>query len=84
MSFKACRVKAGFTQQQVADELNTSRVTVSRWESGIYESDHETLRRLSVLYGCTVDDLLNPPLPSPPNEVPEKQPEGERAERKTA
>lgn len=64
MGFKEERIKSGFTQSMVAKKLGTSRVTVSRWESGINDPDLDTVRELSRLYGCTTDDLLNPTLPS--------------------
>ena len=34
MEIKALREKLGLTQQQLADELCTTCVTVSRWETG--------------------------------------------------
>ena len=39
--------------------------TIKRtWESGINDPDLDTVRELSMLYGCTTDDLLNPTPPS--------------------
>ena len=64
MGFKEERLKSGLTQKMVAKTLGTSRVTISRWESGVNEPDLDTIRKLSRLYGCTTDDLLNPTLPS--------------------
>lgn len=64
MGFKEERLKSGFTQKMVAMMLGTSRVTISRWESGVNEPDLDTIRKLSRLYGCTTDDLLNPTPPS--------------------
>lgn len=71
MSMKGQRIKAGFTQQKTADALCTTRVTVARWEGGVSEPDHKTLKRLCALYDCTLDALLfetdlelNPPQPS--------------------
>ena len=63
MGFKEERVRSGLTQNMVAKKLGTSRVTISRWESGINDPDLDTVRELSRLYGCTTDDLLNPTLP---------------------
>lgn len=64
MGFKEERLKSGLTQKMVAKVLGTSRVTISRWESGVNEPDLDTIRELSRLYGCTTDDLLNPTQPS--------------------
>ena len=63
MGFKEERVRSGLTQNMVAKKLGTSRVTISRWESGINDPDLDTVRELSRLYWCTTDDLLNPTLP---------------------
>jgi DNA-binding XRE family transcriptional regulator len=32
---KLCRVRLGFTQQELAQELRVSRVSVVRWENGM-------------------------------------------------
>ena len=85
MSFKIQRNKSGFTQQQVADLLGTSRVTVARWEGKISEADHKTLKKLCEIYNCTLDELLsddeasNPPQPSLPTEAQGSERAGETA-----
>lgn len=48
-----------YTQQEVADKLNISNKTVSRWETGESYPDIETLLDLASLYHVTVDYLLN-------------------------
>jgi Predicted transcriptional regulators len=58
VSFKSCRKNAGYTQQEIADAMRTHRVTISRWENGVYEPDCKALRRMSALYGCSLDALL--------------------------
>ena len=67
MNFKSAREKSGYTQAFVAKQLGTTRVTVARWELGISEADYATLTKLSKLYNCSIDYLLNP-LPPPATE----------------
>lgn len=73
MGMKECRVKTGFTQEKIADILGTSRVTISRWESGASEPSFNTLRTLKKIYNCSLDDLLNPPQPSNSTEPAERE-----------
>ena len=43
----ALRKERGVTQEQLAQELNVSRTTISRWESGKVLPDIESIKRLS-------------------------------------
>lgn len=56
---KKLRTEKGFTQKNLADQLNVTFQTVSKWESDINESDIATLKELAKFYGCTYDYLLN-------------------------
>ena len=47
------------TQEQIAEKLNVSRQTVSKWESGETIPDIYNCCELAKLYEITVDDLLN-------------------------
>ena len=49
----------GLSQEELAEKLNVSRQTVSRWEVGSALPDAENLRLLSGLFGVTADYLLN-------------------------
>jgi transcriptional regulator with XRE-family HTH domain len=53
------RKAAGLTQADVAAKLNVSRQAVSRWESGQSKPSTERLLALGVLYGVSIDRLLN-------------------------
>lgn len=53
------RKAAGLTQADVAAKLNVSRQAVSRWESGQSKPSTERLLALGVLYGVSIDQLLN-------------------------
>ena len=49
----------GLTQLELAEKLNVSRQAISRWEVGAAVPSTENLKTLSVLYGVSVDDILN-------------------------
>ena len=53
------RKKKGITQEALSEILNVSRQSVSRWEMDIEFHETDKLIRLSKLYGCSVDYLLN-------------------------
>lgn len=54
----ALRKSRGYTQQEVADQLNISNKTVSKWEQGGGYPDITLLPVLSELYEVTVDEIL--------------------------
>ncbi|NCB53096.1 MAG: XRE family transcriptional regulator [Clostridia bacterium] len=56
---KQIRTDRGIKQRELANLLNTSCATVSRWESGVNEPrDDATLIKLSGILGVSVDELL--------------------------
>jgi len=55
---KEARKKAGLTQDQVAENVMVSRVTVSHWENGKSLPDIASLIRLSDLYDISLDELV--------------------------
>ncbi|NLM68061.1 MAG: helix-turn-helix transcriptional regulator [Enterococcus sp.] len=48
----------GFSQNDVANKLNLSRQSVSKWENGHTYPDFDNLLLLSELYQVSVDELL--------------------------
>jgi len=48
-----------YTQEELADIMNVSRQSISKWESDAAFPETEKLLALSKLYHCTVDYLLN-------------------------
>lgn len=58
MAYRECRIKAGFKQRHVAKELGVTPPTVCAWEKGTAEPKADNLRKLALLYGCTVDALM--------------------------
>ena len=55
---KAARQNAGMTQEQVADKIMVSRVTLSHWENGKSLPDIVSLISLSDLYSISLDELM--------------------------
>lgn len=53
------REKKGLTQAQLAEEMDVSRQTASRWELGEVAPSAENLKKLGELYGVPVDTLLS-------------------------
>ena len=53
------RKRSGLTQEELADKLNISRQSVSKWERAESSPDTDNLIELAKIYGVTLDDLLN-------------------------
>ncbi len=49
----------GWSQEDLADELNVSRQAISRWENGTALPDAQNVLQISKLFGVTTDYLLN-------------------------
>lgn len=56
--FKARR-KKGLSQEGVAEKLGISRQTVSKWETGETLPDIRQAKRLAMLYGLSLDELID-------------------------
>lgn len=52
------RKKRGLSQEEVAEKLGISRQTVSKWETNETLPDIRQSKRLAVLYGLTLDELV--------------------------
>ncbi|EEQ12796.1 repressor protein C2 [Yersinia frederiksenii] len=77
------RLQLDLTQVQLAKAIGVSRVSVTKWESGITKPDGENLHRLAQVLSCTpewllygtgdlrqVDDTKIKPLTAVPNAIP--------------
>lgn len=53
------RKDSNYTQEELADIMNVSRQSISKWESDVAFPETEKLITLSKLYQCTIDYLLN-------------------------
>ncbi|WP_347565168.1 helix-turn-helix transcriptional regulator [Pseudoflavonifractor sp. 60] len=52
------RRKKGLSQEAVAEKLGVSRQTISKWETDETLPDIRQSKRLAVLYGVTLDELI--------------------------
>ena len=52
------RTRSNMTQEQLAEQLEVSRQTVSKWESGASFPEMDTLLRICELYDTNLDTLL--------------------------
>ena len=55
---KDLRKQHNYTQEELAEKLNTSRQTISKWEKGISEPDLNMLMQLSQLFSVSTDYLI--------------------------
>ena len=67
------RKEQNYTQEQLADILGVSRQSISKWESDIAFPETEKLIKMSKLFSCSIDYLLN-------DDVTEKKEEPKREE----
>lgn len=56
----ALRKAKGMTQEQLAEKLDVSRQSVSKWESGQAVPELEKIAALSTVFDVTTDYLLKP------------------------
>lgn len=55
----ALRKKNGLSQEELAEKLNVSRQSVSKWESNNTYPETEKIVQICNLFDCTMDDLIN-------------------------
>ena len=53
------RKPSGMSQEAVAEKLGVSRQTVSKWETDETLPDIRQAKRLAMLYGLTLDELID-------------------------
>ena len=58
-NLKNARKGAGLTQKQVAAILNVVESCYANWEQGRTEPNIECLRKLSIIFEISLDDLIN-------------------------
>lgn len=56
---KNLRKENKFSQEQLAEKLNISRQSISKWEQGTSTPDIENFAKLAQLYNVSVDSLIN-------------------------
>ena len=48
----------GYSQEEIAEKIGISRQAYAKWENGITIPDIEKCKRLSDVYGVTIDSLI--------------------------
>ena len=58
------RRQKGWSQDDLANNLNISRQAISKWETDISKPDVDNLERISKIFSVTIDNLLDNDLPN--------------------
>lgn len=66
------RKQKGFSQEELANRLNVSRQTISKWEVGDSTPDMEKLIAISDLFEISLDELVLDKAPAQSAEAPVK------------
>ena len=53
------RKNYGLTQTQLGEKLNLSAQAVSKWENNLAEPDITTLKKLALIYGVSIEEIVN-------------------------
>ena len=59
------RRQLGFSQEALAEKLDCSRQSISKWENGATTPDAEMLEKYSKLFGVTIDYLVKEDIEEP-------------------
>ena len=57
-TFKTYRIRAGLTQQDVANIIGVSQVSVWQWENGKCLPRADKLAAIAKLFHCSIDVLI--------------------------
>lgn len=60
ITLKAARVNAELTQQEMAEAIGVSKMTVNAWENGLRAIKPAYLPMISQVTGCPINDLILP------------------------
>lgn len=58
-NIKYLRKRAGLSQEELAEKIDVSRQSVAKWENGESLPDIIKCRDLAMLFGTTIDNLIN-------------------------
>ena len=53
------RKRKGWSQEELANQLDVSRQAIYKWESGLTTPELEKIKRLTEIFDTTFEDLLN-------------------------
>lgn len=59
VNIKYLRKRAGLSQEELAEKIDVSRQSVAKWENGESLPDIVKCRDLAILFGTTIDNLIN-------------------------
>ena len=57
-TISALRKRSGLTQAELAEKLNISNKTISKWENGVNQPDISALRTICQIFGISTEDFL--------------------------
>lgn len=60
---QSLRKASSLSQEQLADKLNVSRQSVSKWESGVCYPEMDKLIGMCKIFNCSMDELINEETP---------------------
>lgn len=67
-NLRALRKEKDFSQEYLAEKMNVSRQTISKWENGTAMPDLKKLTELAELFDTSMDELLGTSSPSQPKD----------------
>ena len=56
---KSLRISEGLTQQELADKLSISKVSISNWELNKGNPNYDTLKKIAEIFNVSTDFLLD-------------------------
>lgn len=62
---RAARLACGLSQQDLADRLGITSITVSKWERGVHSPDWDTLVRVAEVLGGQMEAIITLPAAKP-------------------
>ena len=72
---KKQRALANLSQETLAEKLQVSRQTISKWENGSSLPSTKHIFTLTEIFNCSINDLITPPTTSKPkNSKPSSSP----------
>ena len=72
-NIKKYRTQKGLSQNDLSEKLNVTYQAVSRWENDQVEPSVDALRKMSSIFGCSIDDLLSVTDDVTPKETKEQE-----------
>lgn len=57
-NIKKARLAANLNQSELARLLSVGRTTVSNWETGYSQPDLDSVRAMTEIFNCSIDELL--------------------------